>query len=138
MNEAFHLLHRAGQRAAEVFAIKSDHKELTPRQYAVMAAIADSKLPSQTDLVALTGIDRSTLADIVRRLVDRGLVHRKRTKHDARAYQLALTEKGQVELGSAVNAARDTDEALLSALSAQEREMFLTALSKIVVSAPQV
>ena len=103
-----------------------------------MAAIADSKLPSQTDLVALTGIDRSTLADIVRRLVDRGLVHRKRTKHDARAYQLALTEKGQMELGSAVNAARDTDEALLSALSAQEREMFLTALSKIVVSAPQV
>jgi hypothetical protein len=41
-------------------------------------------------------------------------------------------------MGSAVNAARDTDEALLAALSAQEREMFLPALSQIVVGSPQV
>ncbi|MEZ5853842.1 MAG: helix-turn-helix domain-containing protein [Hyphomicrobiaceae bacterium] len=71
MNEAFHLLHRAGQKAAEVFAVKAGGK-LTPRQYAVMAAIAGTSRASQTDLVMITGVDRSTLADIVKRLVQRG------------------------------------------------------------------
>lgn len=137
MNETFHLLHRAGQRAAEVFALKSDASELTPRQYAVMAAIAGAKLPSQTDLVAITGIDRSTLADIARRLVQRGLVHRKRTKHDARAYQLVLTETGRAKLDLAVGAARATDDTLLSPLSAEEREMFLSTLEKIVRASPK-
>jgi DNA-binding MarR family transcriptional regulator len=132
MNEAFHLLHRAGQRAAEVFAIKCDRKELTPRQYAVLAAIADSNLPSQTELVSMTGVDRSTLADIVRRLVQRGLVHRKRTKHDARAYQLTLTEKGEAEREIAATAARNTDAELLSALSSEEQEIFLSMLRRIV------
>ena len=38
---------------------------------------------SQTDIVRITGIDRSTLADIVRRLVQRGYLQRKRTRTDA-------------------------------------------------------
>lgn len=96
-----------------------------------MAAIADSKLPSQTDLVHVTGVDRSTLADIVRRLVQRGYVHRKRTKHDARAYQLTLTERGRIEFETAAAAALATDAELLSPLTPQERDAFLAMLPKI-------
>ena len=63
---SLHLLHRAGQRAGEVFA-REMGSDLTPRQYAVLASVAKSEGLSQTDLVAATGIDRSTLADVVRR-----------------------------------------------------------------------
>ncbi|MGQ0672286.1 MAG: MarR family winged helix-turn-helix transcriptional regulator [Hyphomicrobium sp.] len=68
--------------------------ELTPRHFIVLAAVARRELPSQTDLVACTGIDRSTLADVVRRLVEDGILQRWRSPADARAYAISLTRKG--------------------------------------------
>ena len=129
---ALHLLHRAGQRADELFADQVGQSDLTPRQFAVLRAVTMAEEPSQTDLVETTGIDRSTLADIVRRLVERGLVQRKRTRRDARMYAVRLTANGQAALKSAEPAAKKTDERLLSALSMQERDMFLKALDRIV------
>ncbi len=58
MSSALHLLHRAGQCADEMFAVSVGEVGLTPRQFAVMAAIANSEEPSQTTLVERTGIDR--------------------------------------------------------------------------------
>jgi DNA-binding MarR family transcriptional regulator len=133
VSSALHLLHRAGQRADELFAESIGKSDLTPRQYAVLKAVADTEEPSQTTLVEQTGIDRSTLADIVRRLVERKLLQRKRTKHDARMYAVRLTAGGQSALRGAEPAARKTDDRLLAGLSAQERDSFVKLLSRIVV-----
>jgi len=129
---ALHLLHRAGQCADEVFASHISDSQMTPRQFAVLKAIADSTEPSQTTLVQATGIDRSTLTDIMRRLVKRGLVARKRTRHDARMYAVRLTERGNAALKQAQPAAQTTEQRLLSALQPKEREVFLGTLAKIV------
>ena len=48
-----------------------------------------------------TGIDRSTLADIVARLLARGLIQRKRAKEDGRAYAIKLTPQGARSLREA-------------------------------------
>lgn len=129
---ALHLLHRAGQCADELFAVSIGDSDLTPRQYAVLRAVDGNEEPSQTTLVEMTGIDRSTLADIVRRLVEKGLLSRKRTRRDARMYAVRLTEKGQAALRRAEPVARSTDERLLSAIPQREREVFLDALNRIV------
>ncbi len=129
---AIHLLHRAGQCAGDVFAEEIGGADLTPRQYAVLLAVAENEGISQTGLVAQTGIDRSTLADIVRRMLAKGLVQRRRTREDARAYAVRLTEKGRKALTSAEPAATHADERLLSALPPGQRESFLQALSRIV------
>lgn len=134
MSSALHLLHRAGQCADEMFAITVGEAGLTPRQYAVMAAIADSEEPSQTTLVERTGIDRSTMADIVRRLTSRGLVQRRRTRRDARRYAVRLTDKGEGALRIAEPAARSTEERLLAALPATQRDAFLRSLARIVLA----
>ncbi len=134
MSSALHLLHRAGQCADEMFAISVGEAGLTPRQFAVMAAIADSEEPSQTTLVERTGIDRSTMADIVRRLTSRGLVQRRRTRRDARRYAVRLTDKGEGALRMAEPAARTTDEKILSALPPTQRDAFLRSLSRIVLA----
>jgi DNA-binding MarR family transcriptional regulator len=133
-SSALHLLHRAGQCADEMFAVSVGEVGLTPRQYAVMAAIADSDEPSQTTLVERTGIDRSTMADIVRRLTSRGLVQRRRTRRDARRYAVRLTDKGEVALRLAEPAARTTDEKILAALAPTQRDAFLRSLSRIVMA----
>jgi DNA-binding MarR family transcriptional regulator len=134
MSSALHLLHRAGQCADELFAFSVGEAGLTPRQFAVMVAIHTSDEPSQTTLVERTGIDRSTMADIVRRLTSRGLVQRRRTRRDARRYAVRLTDKGEGALRLAEPAARSTDERLLSALSPTQRDAFLRSLTRIVTT----
>jgi DNA-binding MarR family transcriptional regulator len=134
MSSALHLLHRAGQCADEMFAVSVGEVGLTPRQFAVMTAIANSDEPSQTTLVERTGIDRSTMADIVRRLTSRGLVQRRRTRRDARRYAVRLTDKGEAALRMAEPAARSTDEKILGALAPTQRDAFLRSLSRIVMA----
>lgn len=134
-HSALHMLHRAGQAADEIFAGSVGVDNLTPRQFAVLKAAADMKEPSQTDLVDRTGIDRSTLADIVRRLVEREFLSRSRARHDARAYVVKVTGAGQSAIKRAEPAARKTDDRLLAALSPSERAAFLKALGRIVEGA---
>ncbi len=128
------LLHRAGQIADENFANKvAEEVRLTPRQYMVLTAASESPGISQTGLVAMTGIDRSTLADIVRRLVeDKGLLNRRRDKNDARAYAVSLTSTGKDVLNRMKEPAEEADRATLSALSEAERKQLLKMLDRIV------
>ena len=134
MNSALHLLHRAGQRADELFAATMGENDLTPRQFAVLKSVAKSEDVSQTGLVQATGIDRSTLADIVRRLIKKGLLQRRRTSHDARMYAVRLTAAGRDLLKSAEPAARNTEEQLLASLPVRQRSAMIEALSTIVTT----
>jgi DNA-binding MarR family transcriptional regulator len=125
-----HLLHRAGQCATDIF--QAEISDLTPRQLAVLMTVASDEGASQSKLVDATGVDRSTLADIVRRLVRKGLLQRRRSREDARAYAVKLTDQGRRVLSIAVPAARRVDERVLGAVADKQREAFLTALSSIV------
>jgi DNA-binding MarR family transcriptional regulator len=106
--------------------------DLTPRQYAVLWTVAHNEGLSQTDLVEKTGIDRSTLADVIRRMLKKGLLQRRRTKEDARAYSVKLSEAGMRVLKAAEPMARRVDEKILSVLPSAERDRFLQDLSIIV------
>ena len=127
-----HLLHRAGQCAGDVFGSEMGASDLTPRQYAVLVAVSMNEGLSQTDLVELTGVDRSTLADIVRRMLKKGLLQRRRTKEDARAYAVKLTEEGARTLRSSEPVVKRVDDRLLAVLPPKQREQFLTDLAAIV------
>jgi DNA-binding MarR family transcriptional regulator len=127
-----HLLHRAGQCADSLFQARANDSDLTPRQLAVLEAVANSEGPSQTELVVRTGIDRSTLSDVVRRLQKRRLLQRRRTKDDARAYAIALTDKGRQVLRMVGPIAKLTDEQVLAALTSKQRELLIDALRTIV------
>ena len=127
-----HLLHRAGQCASDVFQGEVGEGDLTPRQYAVLVAVSQNEGLSQTILVEKTGVDRSTLADIVRRMLKKGLLQRRRTKDDARAYAVKLTDEGWRILKAADPLAKRVDEKILAALPGQQRDRFLQDLSLIV------
>jgi hypothetical protein len=63
LSSPLHLLHRASQRADGLFARHVPDSDLTPRQFTVLQAVADKSGLSQTDIMAATGIDRSSTAD---------------------------------------------------------------------------
>jgi DNA-binding MarR family transcriptional regulator len=134
---AVHLLHRASQCANELFAeAVSARHGLTPRQLAVLAAVSDMEGASQTDIVHKTGIDRSTLADIVRRMLRKGLLERRRTKEDARAYAVRLSDSGRDLLSVAGPAAAGVDESILAPLPQDLRQSLLDALTTLAERAP--
>ena len=116
-----HLLHRASQIAEDRLTRGLGDTDVTPRQLAVLAVIADREDPSQTDIVEATGVDRSTLADIVLRLVDRKLVSRKRAKQDARAYALKVTDAGRSVLAASLPTLTRVEAELLKVLPAKSR-----------------
>ncbi len=127
-----YLLHRAGQCAENLFQVEMEALELTPRQFAVLFAVSSNQGSSQTELVEGTGIDRSTMADLVRRLLKRGMLERRRSKNDARAYSVMLTEQGQQALKSAKPIAKRVDERLLGALSEEHAKELVRNLSTII------
>lgn len=123
-----HLLHRAGQRAGDIFGNEMRTSGLTPRQYAVLVTVAHHEGASQTKLVDLTGIDRSTLADVIARMLKKGLLRRRRARGDARAYWVGLTESGQKALARAEPIAAAADERVLAALPSDHHRELLAAL----------
>jgi len=131
---AYHLIRRAGQFGADIYAVHKNSKDLTPRQFAVLLTVAQNESISQIGLVEKTGIDRSTLADLVKRLSDRGLLQRRRTKEDARANALRISASGRRALSSSQTAATRADAAILAALPVDRRKGFIADLELISVA----
>lgn len=130
-DSTIHLLHRASQIAEKLFEATAASGGLTARQFLVLAMVADGHNPSQIEISDKTGIDRSTLADLVGRMVSRGLLTRSRTRTDARRYDVRVTDAGRKLLEDVISPARFVDEQLLKPLSADQRRDFQAALRRI-------
>lgn len=136
---ASHLLHRAEQLASERFT-QLVNGAVTLRQFAVLAAVHENSGLSQSDLVRATGIDRSTLADMMKGLEKRGLVARMPSTADARAYSVRLSQSGAAILAAATQHARAADAAILDLLPRTKRKALvetLTKLSKLAAEAAE-
>ena len=122
-----HLLHQATQVADGVFT--RTVRTLTPRQFAVLKAVAASEGLSQIDVVLATGVDRSTVSSMTRSLVKRGYLARKRIKSDARTYAVRLTDAGRRVLDGTKPMADKVEIGLLKPFSTAERDRFLKLLA---------
>lgn len=127
-----HKLHRLSQMTTERVSRNLVTSGLTVRQIVVLSAIAANDGASQTELVEATGVDRSTLADIVSRLVDRKLVSRRRSKADSRSNVVRLTEEGMSTLQLAGPIVQRVDDDFISALTTDEQGTLLTLLDRLL------
>lgn len=133
-----HLLHRASQIAAERVTTALGDDGLTVRQIIVLAAIAAHHGASQTDIVAATGVDRSTLTDIVRRLQKGGLIARRRNKDDARAYAVRITDAGERVLKKTIPVIVKVEAELAELLSAKKHAELVALLGDLTKAGARV
>jgi biotin operon repressor len=79
-----HLLHRVRQCAGELFQAEMVGIDLTARQYVILVAAAQRDGQSQQEIIDSTGIDRSTVSQVVQTMARKGLLKRRRTRGYAR------------------------------------------------------
>lgn len=130
-----HLLRRCQQFAFDVYAEEVGGDGLTPRQFSVLATVDQNEGASQTDLVRLTGIDRSTLADMIGRLLKKGFLERERTETDQRANAVRLTPPGRKAMKAQAEAVGRAEKRLLEPLPSRLRGDFVKALGLIAEAA---
>jgi len=89
----------AGQAAEEALGVSG-------AQHFVMQKLADAPALSLNDLAARTMTHKSSVSVVVSRLVDRGLVRRRRSTADGRSIVLTLTAAGRRALERAPESAQ--------------------------------
>ena len=89
---------------------------LTMRQFAVLTTLGERDGVNQMTITQRTGIDRSTMTEIVGRLARRGLLHKRRNRSDMRSFVLRITDEGRRALSLAEPKANAVGALLLFAI----------------------
>jgi DNA-binding MarR family transcriptional regulator len=130
-----HLLHRALQLALDIYAEETGSGALTQRQFAVLSAVMAKEGCTQSELVRATGIDRSTLAELVARLIGKDLLARERSTLDARANTVRLTDAGRAAVQAATPKVAQADARILALMPGAKRDAFLKTLRDLARAA---
>lgn len=123
------MLHRAEQVAAALFEKAFANRDLTYTQFLVLMCAAENRGASQKQVTEMTSIDRATMADVATRLGHKGLIVRRRSRDDARRYNLSLTAEGALALEEARPLVQAIDAQLLAALTPSEAHHCMQVLA---------
>ncbi|MCP2236121.1 MarR family winged helix-turn-helix transcriptional regulator [Prauserella halophila] len=104
---------------------------ITGPQFAVLVAVDDYPGEDQGSLAHVAALDRSTMADVVRRLEARGLLTRETAENDGRRKLLYLTDEGHEQLAGVNRRARDLDQKLVQGNDVTVTKQWLAELNAL-------
>src|SRR5580704_13502162 len=125
------LLSQVGAHAAEQFAQRLSVLDLSPADAGILRLLRISAGISQQELAVRLQIHPSRLVAILDNLEKRQLVERKANPDDRRLYSLHLTKDGGEILQQIGRVAREHQDALLSALTGEERAKLTEMLQRV-------
>lgn len=132
-----HLARRFQQIAVAVFHAEaaSAGYDLTPVQYAALAAVGGRPGLDQATLAGLIAYDRTTITGVVDRLVQKGLLERRASSRDRRAHELRITATGRQTLDGIEPAVDAAQQLMLRGLTATEAKDLMRLLGKAIAAA---
>lgn len=125
-----HMIRRAGQLHDRYFD-EEFGGAVTARQYALMLALGREGVSDQVTLSQMIAVDRSTVGDIVARLVRNGLITRERDKEDGRRSVLRLSPEGERVIRDLSPQIDAVNRRLFEPLTSKERDTLVQLLTKI-------
>lgn len=126
------LIRRLHQIHLALFAEECAAFGITPVQFSLLSVLAAQPGLDQAALAFAVGVDRATTANVVARLDQRGLLHRRPGATDRRVKQVELTAAGHRLLARIDPHARRAHARTLEALRPADRERFVTLLRSLV------
>jgi DNA-binding MarR family transcriptional regulator len=127
-----HLVRRLQQVAVALFARRV--AELTPVQYAALAALGARGPCDQATLAALIGYDRATLGGVITRLEGHGYVRRAAGTLDRRTKRVSLTPAGRSALRRATPLVEAVQQDLLAPLAPPQRRLFAALCTRMIAA----
>ena len=103
-----------------------------PGWYTVLTILHANPGSTPSELSRHCGRDRSTLTATLKDLATRGLITRRRKRHDQRSYTVRLTEKGEEMLDRLREHSRKHDARLDAIVGAEDKPKLIEMLRKIV------
>ncbi|MBP0590245.1 MarR family transcriptional regulator [Paraburkholderia sp. LEh10] len=113
------LVRRAQQRHVAVWLAEVSN-EITSVQYAALDILQRSPGVNQRQLGDELDVDRSTIADLVARMVRNGLIERSDDPVDKRSYVLFLTAAGKKQLAALRPRVEEVERILTARLTQRE------------------
>ena len=131
-----HLARRFQQIAVAVFLAEVEDAgfDLTPVQYAALAAIKLNPGIDQVTLAGLIAFDRTTITGVVDRLVQKGLLLRHASSRDRRARELQITDAGKRTLRAITPAVEAAQRSMLRGLTEKEGADLTRLLRKAIAA----
>jgi MarR family transcriptional regulator, temperature-dependent positive regulator of motility len=131
-----HLARRFQQIAVAVFLAEVEETgyDLTPVQYAALAAVNANPGIDQVTLAGLIAYDRTTITGVVDRLVQKGLVARHENSRDRRARELRVTDTGRQTLRGITPAVERAQRIILRGLTEKEARELVRLLQKAIAA----
>jgi DNA-binding MarR family transcriptional regulator len=131
-----HLARRFQQIAVAVFLAEVEQAgfDLTPVQYAALAAISANSGIDQITLAGLIAYDRTTITGVIDRLVQKNLVVRAASHRDRRARVLTITNDGKKTLRAITPAVEAAQATMLRGLTAAEGKELMRLLRKAIAA----
>jgi DNA-binding MarR family transcriptional regulator len=125
------LLRLANARLNNLYTLKSDVFDITPRQFAVLITLYQLGDLTPTELADHIKVDRSTLSEMLSRMTDRRLIKRIPDPADGRSYRLTILPEGVTRVSSLTPIVETIHAEILSVIPAPERKKFLCYLAAI-------
>jgi DNA-binding MarR family transcriptional regulator len=113
------------------FARRAQPLNMTEGQWRVLARLSNNQGLSQAALAELMDVQPITLVRLIDRLEAAGLVERRPSPKDRRAFQLFLTPKARPIIDRIWDFAHQTLEETMAGLTAAEREKLIDTLIRI-------
>lgn len=131
-----HLARRFQQIAVAVFLAEVEGAgfDLTPVQYAALAAIKANPGIDQVTLAGLIAYDRTTITGVIDRLVQKDLVVRNASARDRRARELNITDEGKRTLRRITPAVEEAQRIMLRGLTDKEAAELMRLLRKAIAA----
>jgi DNA-binding MarR family transcriptional regulator len=126
------LIRRLHQLHSALFLEETRAFGITPVQYSLLTALAERGELDQHSLALEIGLERTSVAEVVPRLTERGLLERRPSRLDGRVKLVRLTRKGRGLLARMTAAAQRAHARTIERLPAAERDGFLLNLLTLV------
>lgn len=131
-----HLIRRAQQRHNALWQ-QEVSKRVSSVQYAALTTLQRSPGMSQNELGAALDLDRSTIADLVSRMVARGVISREQDATDRRRNLLHLTPLGAAEVNELRPGVERVNRLLTDPLDSQQTEQLRRLLRALLAPAEE-
>lgn len=126
------LIRRLHQIHLHLFNEETREYNISPVQYSLLTVLDEHGEVDQNTLALKLGLERTSVAEVIPRLVARGLLSRRQNETDKRFKLVKLTEQGKSLLDEMRDAVERAHDRTINPVSPEQQQLLMEIMTKLV------